>query len=202
MSSLLLLGNGESRQGIDINLINMYKVGCNAIYRDFYVDELVCVDRRMVIEACENGYTNTVYTRPNWAKHFKSKYPNVTEVPKLPYEGTQRHDDPFHWGSGNFAQLVACNTHYKTIYVLGFDLYGSGEGQHYHNNIYKGTDNYNSVEHRAVDPRYWVIHFSKLAEIFYNKKFVILAPNDWKRPKGWAFNNIEKISIDNVYDIC
>ena len=200
--SVLLLGNGESRQGIDLNKIDMYKIGCNAIYRDFHVDELVCVDRRMVIECCEAGYTNTVYTRENWAKYFVAKYPNVRSVPELPYKGDKRHDDPFHRGSGNFAQLVACNTYHKKIYVLGFDLVGSGKGNHYHNNIYKGTDNYNSVEHRAVDPRYWIVHFAKLAEVFKHKKFVILAPEGWQTPKEWRRPNIEKISIDNVYDIC
>lgn len=202
MSSLLLLGNGESRQGIDLDRINLYKVGCNAIYRDYHVDELVCVDRRMVIEACEAGFTGTVYTRTNWAKYFDQKYPNVKSVPDLPYNGSERYDDPFHWGSGNFAQLVACKTHYKTIYVLGFDLWGSGNSKHLHNNVYKGTENYNTVDHRAVDPRYWIIHFAKLAEIYNNKKFVILAPQEWERPKEWRLNNIERKTLDNVYEIC
>lgn len=200
--SVLLLGNGESRKDIDVDRIDAYKIGCNAIYRDFYVDELVCVDRRMIIEACEAGYNRPLYTRPNWTKYFSDKYPNVRAVPDLPYKGDKRHDDPIHWGSGNFAQLVACQTHHKKIYVLGFDLWGSGEGQHKHNNVYKGTDNYNSVDHRAVDPRYWIIHFAKLAEIYKYKKFIILAPQDWQRPKEWRLNNIERLSIDNVYDIC
>jgi hypothetical protein len=200
--SLLLLGNGESRAGIDLNKINMYKIGCNAIYRDYHVDSLVCVDRRMVIEACEAGYTGNVYTRTNWQSYFVNKYPNVQPVPDLPYQGTQRQDEPIHWGSGNFAQLIACQTHHKVIYVLGFDLYGVGDKNLLHNNVYKGTENYNKVNHRAVDPRYWVIHFAKLCEIYKYKKFVIVAPEGWKRPKEWRLHNIEQISIDNVYDIC
>ena len=199
---MLLIGNGESRSGIDIDNINMHKVGCNAVYRDFHVDELVCVDRRMVIEACQAEFKGNIYTRDNWVKYFAVKYPNVKSVPKLPYEGDKRHDDPFHWGSGNFAQLVACQTHHKKIYVLGFDLWGSGEGQYKHNNVYKGTENYNKVDHRAVDPRYWIIHFAKLAEVYKYKKFIILANQDWKRPKEWSLSNIERLDIDKVYDIC
>ena len=45
------IGNGESRVGIDINNLKGFKVGCNAIVRDYTVDCLVCVDRRMVTEA-------------------------------------------------------------------------------------------------------------------------------------------------------
>ena len=33
---ILVVGNGESRKDININNIPMKKVGCNAIYRDFY----------------------------------------------------------------------------------------------------------------------------------------------------------------------
>ena len=31
---MLVIGNGESRQNIDVKRINMKKVGCNAIYRE------------------------------------------------------------------------------------------------------------------------------------------------------------------------
>ena len=48
---MLVIGNGESRKDIDISAFNETKVGCNAIIRDFFVDHLVCVDRRMVKEA-------------------------------------------------------------------------------------------------------------------------------------------------------
>jgi hypothetical protein len=199
--SLLLIGNGESRSKIDLDKIKMHKIGCNAIYRDYYVDDLVCVDRRMVIESCEAGYAGNVYTRANWQHYFVDKYPNVQSVPELPYQGTNRQDDPVHWGSGNFAQLLACQTHHKKIYVLGFDLYSSNETQ-LHNNVYKGSENYNIETHRAVDPRYWIIHFAKLCEIYKYKKFIIIADNDWKRPKEWRLHNVEQINIDNVYDIC
>ena len=196
MSSLLLLGNGESRQGIDINLINMYKVGCNAIYRDFYVDELVCVDRRMVIEACENGYTNTVYTRPNWAKHFKSKYPNVTEVPKLPYEGTQRHDDPFHWGSGPYAVLLGAKLSVgKIIKLIGFDLYSKDSKV---NNIYKDTKNYAAADSRSVDPKYWIQQIARIFSIYKSRQFKIYQSADWQVPESWKQPNVEVDKISNI----
>jgi len=40
---MLVIGNGESRSGININSIDQVKVGCNAVYRDYKVDHLICV---------------------------------------------------------------------------------------------------------------------------------------------------------------
>ena len=48
---MIVIGNGESRKGIDINELQSEKVGCNAIIRDFTVHHLVCCDKRMVAEA-------------------------------------------------------------------------------------------------------------------------------------------------------
>ena len=59
---MLVIGNGESRLGLNIDGYERTKVGCNAIYRDHYVHHLICCDRRMVIEAQENNYKGTLYT--------------------------------------------------------------------------------------------------------------------------------------------
>ena len=59
-----VLGNGESRQKLNVNNLQGTKVGCNAIIRDYKVDHLVCVDRRMVEEAI--GYNTKIYTRKDW----------------------------------------------------------------------------------------------------------------------------------------
>ena len=45
------IGNGESRTPINIDKLEGPKVGCNAIYRDYSLDYLVCVDKRMMDEA-------------------------------------------------------------------------------------------------------------------------------------------------------
>ena len=36
--AMLVIGNGESRKHIDISKYDKIKVGCNAIFRDFYVN--------------------------------------------------------------------------------------------------------------------------------------------------------------------
>ena len=55
---MLAIGNGESRTNINIDNIASQKVGCNALWRDYSVDYLVCVDKRMV-EECIRGNVNT-----------------------------------------------------------------------------------------------------------------------------------------------
>ena len=50
-------GNGKSRKGWDISrkIEGVTTWGCNAIYRDGVVDNLVCVD-----SVCSRRYTNLV----------------------------------------------------------------------------------------------------------------------------------------------
>ena len=53
---LLIIGNGESRKDINVDAFSCIKIGCNAIYRDYRVHHLVCVDRRMVQEVVSANY--------------------------------------------------------------------------------------------------------------------------------------------------
>ena len=70
---MLVIGNGESRKGVDLNTYYGKKIGCNAIHRDYQVDHLICVDRRMVEEAVNSDVNETaiVYTRHDWIDTYK-----------------------------------------------------------------------------------------------------------------------------------
>ena len=183
---MLVIGNGESRLGIDIDSINMPKVGCNAILRDYRVDHLICVDRKMVKEAITSNYhlNCPVYTREDWIREFVN-YPNIHTVPKLPYVGFERPDEPFNWGSGPYAVLLATK-YSKNIKLLGFDLY-SENGKL--NNLYKDTQNYMSSNHRVIDPKYWIYQIAKIFETFRTHQFTIYQTN-WELPKLWKLANV------------
>ena len=64
-----VLGNGESRKGIDID--NLKKHGtvfaCNGVYRTDKPDFLIAVDPKMVLEIAESDYLlqNKVYSNFN-----------------------------------------------------------------------------------------------------------------------------------------
>ena len=150
---MLIIGNGESRQNINLLEIEDIKIGCNAICRDHKVDHLICVDRRMVQEAVNLQYTGTVYTRQDWVNSFK-EHKNVTTVPDVPYDGDIRMDQPFQWGSGPYAVLLGANmsTNSKfTLRLVGFDLFSETGSV---NNIYKDTLHYDEGTKDAIAVSY------------------------------------------------
>ena len=192
------IGNGESRAHLNINKLYGTKVGCNAILRDYTVDHLVCCDRRMVQEAIQVEYNTLsyIYTRGDWHKHF-SHHPRIRELPKLPYAGNQRWDDPFHWGSGPYAVLLAAKlAKDETVNLLGFDLYGN---ETLVNNLYKDTKNYAAAKSRSVDPRYWILQIAKVFELFKHQKFIIYQTPEWNLPQAWIKPNVELDKISNIY---
>lgn len=183
IDNVWVIGNGESRNNVNLKSLSGMTIGCNAIHRDHVCDKIVAVDRRMVMEIIENpSYKSIpVYTRPNWIDHFK-KIPNITVVPELPYKGDQRWDDPWHWNSGPFAVLLACLENPKTINLLGFDLYGSDSKV---NNVYKNTKNYDNSDRHAVDYSHWLHQLEKLFNCFPNIEFIQWQQENWQMPEKW-----------------
>ena len=189
---MLVIGNGESRKDIDIDLLNYTKIGCNAIYRDFKVDHLVCVDKPMLKEAVDSDYNvnSKIYTRKNHFVNYQHQK-NIRMVPDLPYVGSERPDDPVHWGSGPYAVLLAAKLTTDDIHMLGFVLYSTDNKV---NNIYKDTVNYSLAHNSAVDPRYWIYQIGKVFECFPNTNFII-HNNNFELPKAWKKTNA---MVDNV----
>ena len=192
------IGNGESRATINIDKISSPKVGCNAIMRDYYTDYLVCVDRRMVEEAINrevNLNGTLVYTREDWYSRYQTI--RVRKLPKLPYNGTQRADEPFQWGSGPYAVLIgAMYAHEREVSLLGFDLYSTNKQV---NNVYKDTPNYDRADKQAVDPRYWIHQIGKVFECFPKITFTIYQTPNWQLPQAWNYPNVKVDNISNIY---
>ena len=189
---MLVIGNGESRKGVDLNTYYGKKIGCNAIHRDYQVDHLICVDRRMVEEAVTSDVNETaiVYTRHDWIDTYK-KTQKVRTVPLLPYKGTERWDEPFQWGSGPYAVLLGA-TLSTEVKMIGFDLFSETTSV---NNIYKDTNGYNESTKNAVDPRYWIHQIGMVFECFPKTQFKILNKHKWLLPKRWNFDNV---SLDTL----
>jgi hypothetical protein len=187
-----VFGNGESRKDLNLNKFIETKVGCNAIHRDFYVDHLICVDRRMVQEALDTNYKGTIYTRKDWSHFFKNK--PVTLLPDLPYTGNTRPDEPFQWGSGPYAVLIAATLDDR-VNLFGFDLHSDNP---YVNNIYKDTANYDAATKPAIDPRYWIYQISKVFECYSDKYFTVYNRSDWKLPESWNLANVEFKTLDSL----
>lgn len=200
---MYVFGNGESRKQINLDTLQGYKIGCNAIIRDYQVDELVCVDRRMVEEAIRIGANNNckIYTRKDWIKRF-ANVSNINEVPNLPYKSNLREDEPIHWGSGPYAILIAVNnlTSFsdqlnREINLIGFDLYSKTK---FVNNIYKDTDSYGKSNSKSIDPRYWIHQIGKIIELFPFIKFNVYQSNHWALPTAWNKPNCELHNISSL----
>ena len=197
MSRAVVVGNGESRRAINLNLLTADAlIGCNAIHRDTVVDHLICCDRRMADEAASNPQTkNTlIYVRPSWFHYFRKilKNKNIRTTPDLPYQGEYKKDDPDHWGSGGFAVLLAAQLGFTEIELIGFDLYPINSAV---NNIYKGTKNYAQIGSQAIDYAYWVYQINRVFMHHPDQKFIIRNHRDWNMPREWQKNNVEFVAL-------
>ena len=182
-----IIGNGESRLGFDLSPLKKFStvVGCNAQFRDYNFDYFVCADRHMCQEAVNTVGKNTVvYTRDKWYKQF-AMWPNVKKLPDLPYTGTKRQDEPFHWGTGPFSGVVANSFRPKAVFMIGFDLYPlPNSDQKKDNNIYRDTKGYTYIK-KPVDPSYWIYQFAKLFE-HSDSRWIVVNRQDWKMPEEWS----------------
>jgi len=188
---MIVLGNGESRKGLNLESINDNIVGCNALCRDFDPDHLVCVDQRMVSEALNSKCAN-IYTRRDWLDRFTD--PRVQPVPLLPFSGKSRPDDPWNWGSGPYAVLIASCLD-RVISLIGFDLY-STDGKI--NNLYKNTANYDNADKRAVDPRYWIYQIGRVFKYFDYNHYTVYCKPEWNIPAEWKYFNVQVDNISNL----
>jgi|APSaa5957512535_1039671.scaffolds.fasta_scaffold00498_32 hypothetical protein len=134
MKKALVVGNGESRKRIGLNLFkrNEWEIyGCNALYREFNPDHLVIIDKEMRTEFEYNSHQagravdepegNTFYGMP---KHVYF----VEDMPE--YEPMMN--------SGHMAICIAMRDH-KEIDIIGFDL-ETTDGLT--NNVYKDSPQY------------------------------------------------------------
>ena len=158
MARAFVLGNGISRQGLDLNLLQKHgKIyGCNALYREFIPDVLVATDRPISAAIQESGYAlkNLFYTR--------------RPIDGL---GAQKISGPyFGYSSGPNAVAIAAEHQHDTVYLLGFDMGPSAENKI--NNVYAGTEFYKPSNASPTYTGNWVRQILQIAHDFPTVNFV------------------------------
>jgi len=160
MKKALVLGNGKSRIGFPIPKgVSTY--GCNAIYRDMNVDNLVSVDVAMQHEIYRSEYCkDNVCFFPQWdilsyeqAQEIKSQHQgeidewgNESENCSISGKGNTLYVswlyddsvitiDQSYMSAGTTALQLAIKHGFTQIYLTGFDIENS-------DNIYLGSLNY------------------------------------------------------------
>ena len=181
------IGNGEFRKNIDVNKLTLLgsTYGSNAIIREHNVQYLTCCDKRMVIESLDSGFTGPIYTRADWSNSFPD---NVQPFPVFTWEQDEKWKQTFHWGSGLHAVYLALTHKHKELIIIGHDFWGVGERNHLHNNLYKGTKNYEAVDHHSIDTSFWIKQFELLAGLFPDVRFNFYQPNMWRHPSEYDYN--------------
>ena len=186
MSSIaFVLGNGESRRGIEINDLKEKGTvfACNAVYRTHRPDFLVAVDPKMIFEIAETDYPvhNKVWS------NFNAQY---NKHPKI-LNHVNWFKPSLGWSSGPTALRMACEHGFKEIYILGFDYQGLNQGKRFTlNNIFGDTRNYKKRNDEATFYGNWMNQTKRCLQDFKDVQFHRVIPKGWFKPKDieWAGN--------------
>ena len=184
MSSIaFVLGNGESRKGIEINdLMGKGTVfACNAVYRTHRPHFLIAVDPKMIFEIAETDYPvhNKVWS------NFNAQY---NKHPKI-LNHVNWFKPSLGWSSGPTALRMACEHGFKEIYILGFDYQGHNQGKRFTlNNMFGDTRNYKKRNDEATFYGNWMNQTKRCLQDFKDVRFHRVIPKGWFRPKDLEWN--------------
>jgi hypothetical protein len=161
MTAAFVLGNGISRQQIDLNLLKTLGrvYGCNAIYREFAPDVLISTDSPISERIQHEGYsqTHTHYTRK-----------------PLPGTGAQRiAQQYFGYSSGPVAVAQAALDGAIAIYLIGFDMGPTRVGRF--NNCYADTEFYKKSSANPTFTGNWTRQLRQVAKDFPKTSFFRVA---------------------------
>jgi len=157
MAAAFVLGNGVSRQAIDLTVLKTLGTtyGCNAIYREFEPDVLISTDVPISERIQHDRYsqTHTHYTRKPFpdsgARRIAQKY--------------------FGFSSGPVAVGQAALDGAVAIYLIGFDMGPTRNGRF--NNIYADTEFYKKSSANPTFSGNWVNQIKTIARDFPKTSF-------------------------------
>ena len=194
-----VLGNGESRKGIEINDLKEKGTvfACNGVFRTHQPHFLIAVDPKMMLEISETDYVvhNKVYS------NYNAQY---TKHQKL-LDHVQWFKPSLGWSSGPTALRLACDQGFKEIYILGFDYQGLSEGNKNNrfrvNNVFKDTRNYKKGNEQATFFGNWMNQTKKCLQDFKDVQFHRVIPTGWYQPKDLEWKgNIDHPSTEEFLD--
>ena len=157
MTTAFVLGNGQSRQSIDLNCLKKHGpvYGCNALYREFVPDVLVATDMPIATAIQESGYA------------LKNKFYTRRPLPNL---GAQRLCKEYMgFSSGPNAVGLACLHGYMQIFMLGFDL-GTANGKF--NNLYANTEFYKKSSAPPTFSGNWIRQITQICNSYPTRQFI------------------------------
>jgi hypothetical protein len=157
MSRAFVLGNGVSRQQVDLENLKHFGpiYGCNALYRDFTPTALISTDRPISERIQDSGYAlkHKFYTRKPVASS------GALPVPQKYYG----------YSSGPIAASIAAFDNAVIVYLIGFDM---GPVHTKFNNVYADTEFYKKSSAPPTFTGNWVRQLTTVMKDFPKIAFV------------------------------
>jgi hypothetical protein len=188
----LIIGNGPTRLGLDLNIIKNHKAGirglsrlqtygCNALYRDFTPDFLVATGDEIVNEISDSDYCT---------EHIV--YANAWAVAGYPQKFYLIPQDPA-WDAGSLATYLACFDGHKKIFLMGFD---GADPNGIDWNVYNGTAGYLPTS-ATISEEFWSLGMSKIFSTYSDVEFVRVMPTEnYRMPERWKYyTNLRQINF-------
>lgn len=185
MNRAFVLGNGKSRQGINLeSLRNHGKIyGCNALYREFSPDVLIATDFPIAQAIQESGYAH------------KNRFHTRRPLPGFGAKSLPKEYKGFSSGPNAIAQ--ACIDGCTEIYLLGFDL-GSTNDQF--NNVYADTKFYKKITDPPTFAGNWIKQTRTIMEQYSDRSFVRVTGTSSTFVKEHThLNNLKVITVEQFY---
>ena len=184
---ITIIGNGESRKGIDIDKLKGITVGCNALYLYNKVDYICAMDkfwRDKIIKETTIPLISRVHNTimQTTLELYDGKWINTN----CPYRG---------YCSGISALDYMSNNHQDTFYLIGLDFDYTGEKV---NHIYKGTINHPNADRPAQNENIFLKQFIETVKHYPRNKYVWVSDSNFIIKIG---SNFSKIPIDEYKEI-
>lgn len=188
----VVLGNGHSRALFDVKHLlkhrsgllgdkTLQSYGCNAFYRDYTPNFLICTDRRIAKEIADSKYSeeHIVYTRVDVTLEFPGQF---YLIPHDPYAD-----------AGATAAYIAAFDGHKRIYLMGFD---GQDGPNVNWNIYAGTNGYDAKD-ATVSSVKWIENLGTVFRVFDDVDFVWVTQYGRQvTPENWKYcTNLRQINF-------
>jgi hypothetical protein len=214
-------GNGNSREGIDIEQYKKYGtvVGCNAIYRDYTPDILVSLDSKMSHEIYRSGYC---FENTTWLGDWTSIPSVVAENMLLEQKGIIDFEFKgcpeavYHYDNVENTTYItgikedkvrniepnindiAYGTGNKSIYLScemeADEVYIIGHDLELDNNIYAGTNAYAQHTTDTLVPKAWTLQHKITFDTFKFTKFYKVSSNNIEIEEWKECENLEYIT--------
>jgi hypothetical protein len=157
MAAAFVLGNGVSRQALDLNTLKPLGTiyGCNAIYREFVPDVLISTDTPISERIQQEGYSQT--------------HVHYTRKPLSDLGARRIAQQYFGYSSGPVAVSQAAIDGATAIYLIGFDLGPTHTGRF--NNCYADTEFYKKSSAVPTFTGNWVRQLKTIMKDFPRASF-------------------------------